>query len=118
MFQLRTHVIKVDFRCGDWDTQGTDEQFPYQERDVEEIMLHPDFDLSVPVSESNFKNDVAVLKVKQPFILAPHIDTICLPPPNSIYDGRKCAATGWGKNRFGEPLIYHKMFPNLFEIRK
>ena len=103
---LKNLLQEVAFRCGDWDTQGTDEQFPYQERNVEEIILHPEFDLNIPVSESNFKNDVAVLKVEKPFILAPHIDTICLPPPNTNYDGRNCAATGWGKDRFGKPLKY------------
>lgn len=109
-FRLTYEIQGIDFRCGDWDTQGTDEQLPYQERNVEEIIRHPNFDSKIPISEQNFKNDVALIKVEKPFILAPHIDTICLPPPNSNYDGRKCASTGWGKNRFGEQKMTIQCF--------
>ena len=75
---------------------STEEQLSYQELRVQEITRHPKF------NSDNFKNDLAVVRVEEPFILAPHIDTICLPPPNENFDGRRCAATGWGKDRFGK----------------
>ena len=46
------------YRCGEWDINSEDELFPFQERELEEITVHPDFN---PV---NFKNDIAILKVK------------------------------------------------------
>lgn len=61
------------------------------------MYIHPDYDKL----KQDFKNDIAILEVNKPFKLAPHIDTICLPPPKSVFDGKLCAATGWGKDRFG-----------------
>ncbi|CAG7732475.1 unnamed protein product, partial [Allacma fusca] len=34
-------------------------------------------------------------------VLAPHIDTICLPGNTPQYDNSSCWATGWGKSAFG-----------------
>ena len=62
------------------------------------MISHPDY------NSVNFQNDIAILEVDNPFKLAPHIDTICLPPPNSDFNGKVCAATGWGKDRFGKRL--------------
>merc|ERR1712107_647607 len=30
-----------------------------------------------------------------------HIDTICLPQPEELFNGQTCFATGWGKDQFG-----------------
>ena len=88
-------IINFCFRCGDWDTMNTNELYPHQERLLLSMDTHPDF------NPANFKSDVAVLEVTEPFLLQPNVDTMCLPPPGQIYDGRLCAATGWGKDRFG-----------------
>ena len=70
--------------------------FEHQQRSVSEILIHEKF------NKGNLKNDVALLRVQTPFNLQPHVDTICLPAPNQNFDGKLCAATGWGKDRFGE----------------
>ena len=35
------------------------------------------------------------------FVLAPHIDTVCLPEPGEEFHFQRCTATGWGKDHFG-----------------
>jgi len=84
-------------RCGDWDTKNENELYSHETREVIKMYIHPDYDKL----KQDFKNDIAILEVNKPFKLAPHIDTICLPPPKSVFDGKLCAATGWGKDRFG-----------------
>lgn len=31
---------------------------------------------------------------------------VCLPPPNTIFDGNRCFASGWGKDLFGKEGKY------------
>ena len=73
-----------------------DELYAHETRKVINIITHPDY------NSINYQNDIAILEVDAAFKLAPHIDTICLPPPNSDFNGKVCAATGWGKDRFGK----------------
>lgn len=46
-------------------------------------------------------NDVALLFLNEETKIAPHIDTVCLPPPNLNFDGKRCYASGWGRDSFG-----------------
>lgn len=85
-------------RAGEWDTQTERERYPYQERDVREIILHEGF------TSNNLFNDVALLVLDSPFDRAPHIGTICLPPKGLTFNSRQCFASGWGKNIFGKYL--------------
>ena len=44
----------------------------------------------------------------QPFELSAHVDTICLPTLDDRRDsywGEGCAATGWGKDSFGNGIF-------------
>lgn len=38
--------------------------------------------------------------------IAENVNTICLPPPNTIFDGSRCFVSGWGKDRFGQEGKY------------
>lgn len=46
-----THCVKtfiasqIKIRAGEWDSQTTKERLPYQERNVKEIITHPEFSL-------------------------------------------------------------------------
>ena len=82
---------------------NTNELYPHQERLLLSMDTHPDF------NPANFKSDVAVLEVTEPFLLQPNVDTMCLPPPGQLYDGRLCAATGWGKARFGREETFESV---------
>merc|ERR1712013_164407 len=40
-------------------------------------------------------------RVSEDFVLSSHIDTVCLPQAEELFDGTTCFATGWGKDKFG-----------------
>jgi kallikrein len=46
-------------------------------------------------------NDIALLVLKKDVNLAPNVALICLPNSNAKMDGKRCYATGWGKDDFG-----------------
>ncbi|XP_017150684.1 phenoloxidase-activating factor 2 [Drosophila miranda] len=82
-------------RAGDWDLNSLDEPYEHQGRRIKQIILHPEFD-----PEALF-NDIAILVLDEPVQLAPHIQPLCLPPPESpqVIDdllSATCFATGWG----------------------
>ncbi|CAH2062169.1 unnamed protein product, partial [Iphiclides podalirius] len=83
-------------RAGEWDTQTNKERLQAQERIVQDQFIHSDFD------RKSLRNDLALLRLKEPFDLADHINVICLPGQGEKFDGSKnCVANGWGKNKFG-----------------
>ncbi|OXA53078.1 phenoloxidase-activating factor 2 [Folsomia candida] len=92
-------VSNLIIRLGEWDTQSTNEFYPYQDKKVTDMVIHPEF------YSGGLYNDIALLFLRTSSILAPHIDTICLPrsqsPSLTEYDPSSCWATGWGKNAFG-----------------
>lgn len=93
-FNQTPHNLRV--KAGEWDTQTTKELFPHSVHEVERLIIHPDF------GAKNLFNDVALLVLETPVKLGPHINTICLPPQDTRFDGRNCFATGWGKDKFGQ----------------
>lgn len=88
-----SNVNDLAVRAGEWNTQSEDEMLPHQERDVQGITYHREF------TRHNLQNDIALLFLTKPFMLAPHINTICLPQSSYEYNGEKCFASGWGKDK-------------------
>jgi len=105
-------------RCGDWDTAGDTELYSHQERVVTRVVYHPGYD-TVKGARGNLWHDLALLQTDQPFTLAPHVDTVCLPPPRQDFTGQLCAATGWGQDRFGDrgkpQVILKEVWMNILE---
>jgi len=88
-------------RCGEWDTQTEGEPLPHQGRGVLEVVLHPEF------NQGNLVNTIAILFLEEEFVLADHIDTICLPDYQDYYaDSSECFVKGWGKDHFGADAEY------------
>merc|ERR1711962_1855262 len=54
-------------RCGEWDSRSKEEPLEHQDREVQEVKLHPEFKLK----EHHY--NFALLVVKQPFIRMDHI---------------------------------------------
>lgn len=83
-------------RAGEWDTQTVKEIFDYQERDAKEMYIHQDF------NDKSLRNDIALLRLDRPLEFAEHINSICLPEQDEVFDSHKnCVANGWGKDVFG-----------------
>merc|ERR1712018_846350 len=78
--KFQQEPTKLKIRCGEWDTQNQTEPRPHQDRYVQALDIHPEF------NPRNLANDWAVLYVSQDFDLQAHIDTICLPQPEELFD--------------------------------
>merc|ERR1711953_694881 len=104
-FQAEPSKLKV--RCGEWDTQSQNEPRAHQDRAVHQVDLHPEF------NGRNLANDWALLYTREKFELQEHIDTICLPDPEEVFEGQDCFATGWGKDQFGAAGEYQVVLKEI-----
>jgi len=105
--KFREQASDLLVRCGEWDTQNQTEPYPHQDRKIESFNIHPLFN---PV---NLENDFALLFTEDDFVLASHIDTVCLPQVDELFDGQTCFATGWGKNKFGSSGEYQVVLKEI-----
>merc|ERR1711890_222598 len=105
--KFQQEPTKLKIRCGEWDTQNQTEPRPHQDRYVQALDIHPEF------NPRNLANDWAVLYVSQDFDLQAHIDTICLPQPEELFDFQTCFATGWGKDQFGAAGNYQVVLKEI-----
>ncbi|XP_073820974.1 phenoloxidase-activating factor 2-like [Musca autumnalis] len=97
-FLRQPHKELIKLRAGIWDREDNNERYPYQERSIEKTITHPAED------PRQYSYDIALVIVNEPFIVADHINTICLPPANyETPNGTISYATGWGRKLlFGE----------------
>merc|ERR1712126_678898 len=105
--KFRQNPTELKIRCGEWDTQQQTEPYPHQDRQVQNLAIHPEFD------GRNLQNDFAVLFTNGDFVLDQHIDTACLPAADEIFDGTTCFATGWGKDQFGAAGQYQVVLKEI-----
>ncbi|XP_050079555.1 LOW QUALITY PROTEIN: uncharacterized protein LOC126567373 [Anopheles maculipalpis] len=91
---------EVKVRLGEWDTQTTNEVYPSQNREVVEIVSHPEF------NKGALFNNVALLYLDKPVEITEVVYTICLPPVSYNFDKANCFASGWGKDVFGKAGTY------------
>ncbi|XP_018897016.2 uncharacterized protein [Bemisia tabaci] len=96
-------------RLGEWDVNHDVEFYPYVERDVVGLVVHPEF------YAGTLYNDIAVLRLDKPvdFTQSPHISPACLPDQYSDYAGTRCWTTGWGKDAFGEQGKYQNILKEV-----
>merc|ERR1712002_479595 len=105
--KFRQTPTELKIRCGEWDTQNETEPYPHQDRYVQALNIHPEFD------GRNLHNDFAVLFTSEDFVLSSHIDTVCLPQAEELFDGTTCFATGWGKDKFGSAGQYQVVLKEI-----
>merc|ERR1712038_508273 len=105
--KFRSQPGKLKVRCGEWDTQNQTEPRAHQDRTVQTLDIHPDF------NDRNLANDWALLYTTEPFELQEHIDTVCLPDPEEQFEGQNCFATGWGKDQFGAAGEYQVILKEI-----
>ncbi|XP_073821018.1 phenoloxidase-activating factor 2-like [Musca autumnalis] len=83
----------IKLRAGIWDREDNNERYPYQERSIEKAIIHP--------ALAPRQYDIALVIVNEPFIVADHINTICLPPANYETPNDTISyVTGWGRKSF------------------
>lgn len=98
---------QLKIRAGEWDTQTKNEVFPHQDRQVVDIVVHPDY------YKGGLYNDIALLFLESPLKLDEGIQTVCLPPPNAKFDLQRCFVSGWGKDVFGKTGSYQAILKKV-----
>lgn len=96
----KTKGRPLKVRAGEWDTQIKNEIYSHQDRDVETVIVHPDFHAGA------LFNDVALLILKSPVKLEANVDIVCLPRKGVVPNHKKCYASGWGRDVFGKEGKY------------
>ncbi|XP_075224753.1 uncharacterized protein LOC142326279 isoform X3 [Lycorma delicatula] len=101
------HDLRV--RLGEWDVNHDVEFYPYIERDVQNVFIHPEF------YAGTLYNDLAVIRIDRAvdFTQSPHISPACLPEPYTDYSGQRCWTTGWGKDAFGDYGKYQNILKEV-----
>ncbi|KAL3278694.1 hypothetical protein HHI36_016230 [Cryptolaemus montrouzieri] len=98
---------QFEIRAGEWDTLTEKELFPHQDRQVKQVVSHPDFYAGA------LFNDIALLYLETPLEITKNVDVICLPPQDTEYDNSKCWAGGWGKDEFGKKGKIHNILKKI-----
>uniref|UniRef100_A0A4D5R981 Scol-S1 n=1 Tax=Scolopendra viridis TaxID=118503 RepID=A0A4D5R981_SCOVI len=96
-------VKNLKIRCGEYDTQSSEEIYPHLDVGVKSISIHPEF------NRNNAFNDLALLFFNEPIDFKPNIDSICLPDTGDDFVGKECVVTGWGKNAFDATGGYQRL---------
>ncbi|KAL7052456.1 hypothetical protein ACKWTF_004867 [Chironomus riparius] len=83
-------------RLGEWDVNHDVEFYPYVERDVISVHVHPEY------YAGTLDNDLAILKLSAPVDLStnPHVTPACLPDKFTDFSRQRCWTTGWGKDNW------------------
>jgi len=99
-------VLKV--RLGEYDVSSTSEPIGHEEIDVEDVIIHPQFDNATLVS------DIALLRLKTPAKKQANVNAVCMPKHNhdAAFKGKRCYVTGWGRtNETSEHSVVLKEIP-------
>lgn len=94
---------------GEWDVNHDVEFYPFIERDIHSIKIHPEY------YAGTLQNDIALMSLSNSvdFTTTPHIGVPCLPNHQIDFSGKRCWTTGWGKNAFGESGKYQNILKEV-----
>lgn len=91
-FNRISNPNELIIRAGLWDLNRTKvEEFTMQQRIASVIISHPKYSSPDPI-----ENDIALIRVNQPFKFTKHINKICLADDKIQVSSKGCFGTGWG----------------------
>ncbi|XP_073980758.1 serine protease notopleural [Rhodnius prolixus] len=85
-------------RLGEHDLSTEEEPYGYQERRVQIVASHPQFD------PRTFEYDLALLRFYEPVTFQPNIIPVCVPEDDTNFVGSLAFVTGWGRLYEDGPL--------------
>ncbi|XP_021919615.1 serine proteinase stubble isoform X2 [Zootermopsis nevadensis] len=85
-------------RLGEHDLSSEEEPYGYQERRVQIVASHPQFDART------FEYDLALLRFYEPVTFQPNILPVCVPHDDTNFVGHTAYVTGWGRLYEDGPL--------------
>ncbi|ROT61229.1 putative trypsin-1-like [Penaeus vannamei] len=94
--EFQVGIANHNFNSEDDDIQGVT-----QAVDVKSYVIHEDY---VPEDFDDNNNDIALLLLKETLDLTsyPQVRPVCLPDPNTKYEGQKGTVVGWGDTKNGK----------------
>jgi len=78
-------------RLGEHDLSVEEEPYGYEERRIQIVASHPQFD------PRTFEYDLALLRFYEPVKFQPNIIPVCVPEDDSNFVGSSAYVTGWGR---------------------
>lgn len=105
--QRYSDATNLYVRLGEWDTQKEYEPYQHQDRKVDIIVIHPDF------NPNNLANDFALLHLAKPAQLTKNVGIVCLENINFLETNFTCSVAGWGKDKFGKEGVYQNVLKTV-----
>lgn len=86
---------------GDFDISNGKDKASSQSvtKNVRRVIVHRDY------NAQTFENDIALLELESPVEYAQHIVPICLPEDTEDFVGQQAFVTGWGRLKYGNPIL-------------
>lgn len=94
----RSTVEDTLIRLGDWNIKTEQEYYTHEDFEIEEIQVHREY------QTTNLRNDIALIKLSRTVVFKNHVQPICLPEKNKLYNGERMIATGWGLTSTDPPM--------------